>query len=132
MPSTQPSEATSLKSGRVWHYDKIRRSISTAAIHNDLLFIADFSGFFHCLDTATGKPHWVHDLLAAVWGSPVVVGDKVYIGDEDGDVVIMQASKEKKVLGEINMGSSVYCTAVPANGALFIANRNQLFKIAAK
>jgi outer membrane protein assembly factor BamB len=120
------------QTGRVWHYEKIRRTISTAAIHNDLLFIADFSGFFHCLDIATGKPYWVHDLLAAVWGSPVVVGDKVYIGDEDGDVVIMQASKEKKVLGEVNMGSSVYCTAVPANGALFIANRNQLFKIAAK
>ena len=25
------------------------------------------------------------------------------------------------------MGSSVYSTPVPANGALFIANRNQLF-----
>jgi hypothetical protein len=30
----------------------------------------------------------------------------------------------------MNMGSSVYSTPVPANGALFIANRNQLFALA--
>ena len=34
-----------------------------------------------------------------------------------------------KVLAENNMGSSVYSTPVPANGALFIVNRNQLFAL---
>jgi hypothetical protein len=31
-----------------------------------------------------------------------------------------------KVLAESNMLSSVYATAVPANGTLFLVNRNQL------
>jgi outer membrane protein assembly factor BamB len=75
---------------------------------------------------------WVYDMLAAVWGSPLVADGKVYLGDEDGDVVILQAGKEKKVLAEINMGSSVYSTAVPANGTLYIMNRNQLFAISEK
>jgi outer membrane protein assembly factor BamB len=57
----------------------------------------------------------------------MLVDGKIYLGDEDGDVVIMQEGKTKKVLGEINMGSSVYSTAVPANGTLYISNRNQLF-----
>jgi hypothetical protein len=34
----------------------------------------------------TGKPYWVHDMLAAIWGSPFVADGKVYLGDEDGDV----------------------------------------------
>ena len=38
------------QSGRIWQYDKIRRSISTGAIYNGLLFYSDFSGFLHCLD----------------------------------------------------------------------------------
>ena len=71
-------------------------------------------------------------MLAAVWASPVVIGDKVYLGDEDGDVVVLQHGKEKKLVGEINMGSSVYCSVVAAHDTLFIANRNQLFAIAAK
>ena len=117
------------ESGRLWHYDKIRRSISTGAYKDGILYYADFSGFLHALDAKTGKPLWVHDMLAAVWGSTVVVGDKVYLGDEDGDVVVLQHGKEKKLLSEVNMGSSVYCSVVPANGALIIANRNQLFSI---
>ena len=120
------------QSGRIWHYDKIRRSISTAAIHDGLIYYPDFSGFLHCLDAKTGQAYWVHDMLAAVWGSPLVVDGKVYLGDEDGDVVVLQAGKEKKVLAEMNMGSSVYSTPVPANGVLFISNRNQLFALAQK
>jgi outer membrane protein assembly factor BamB len=119
------------KTGLVWHYDKIRRSISTPAIRDGLVYQPDFSGFLHCLDAKTGQAYWTHDMFAAVWGSPLLVDGRLYLGDEDGDVIIMQAGKEKKVLAEINMGSSVYSTPVPANGVLFITNRNQLFALAA-
>jgi outer membrane protein assembly factor BamB len=116
-------------SGRIWHFDKIRRSISTGALKDGLLYYADFSGFLHCLDAGTGKEYWQHDMLAAVWGSPMIIGDKVYLGDEDGDVAVLQHGKVEKLLGSYNMGSSVYSTAVPANGVLFIANRNQLYAL---
>ena len=117
-------------SGRLWHYEKIRRSISTAAVKDGLIYFADFSGFLHCLDAKTGKPYWVHDMFAAIWGSPMLIDDKVYLGDEDGDVTVLQHGKELKVVAEQNMGSSVYATVVPANGALFIMNRNQLYALA--
>jgi outer membrane protein assembly factor BamB len=117
------------KTGMVWHYDKIRRSISTPAIKDGIVYQADFSGFIHAIDAKTGVPYWTHDVFAAVWGSPMLIDGKLYLGDEDGDVVILAEGKTKKVISEINMGSSVYSTAVPANGVLYIANRNQLFAI---
>ncbi len=120
------------QTGRIWHFDKIRRSISTAAVADGLLYIADFSGFLHCLDAKTGQLYWTHDVFAAVWGSPFVVDGKVYLGDEDGDIVVMQHGKEAKVLGEMNMGSAVYSTPVPAHGALFLNNRTELFALAVK
>jgi len=119
-------------SGRLWEYDKIRRSISTGAIYNGMLFYADFAGFLHCLDVNTGKPYWTHDLLAAIWGSSIVIGGKLYLGDEDGDVVVLEASKEKKLIAEMNMSTAVYSTPVPANGTLFIMSRNQLWALAEK
>jgi outer membrane protein assembly factor BamB len=117
------------ESGRIWHFEKIRRSISTAAIKDGLIYLADFSGFLHCLDVKTGKPYWTHDMFAAIWGSPMIIDDKVYLGDEDGDVTVLQHGKELKVIAEQNMGSSVYATAVPANGKLFLMNRNQLWAL---
>jgi outer membrane protein assembly factor BamB len=120
------------ESGRVWHYDKIRRTISTAAIRDGILYVADFSGFLHALDAKTGQPFWVHDMLAAVWSSPLLADGKVYLGDEDGDVVVLGHGKQKKLLAENNLGSSVYATAVPANGRLYIMNRNQLWALEEK
>jgi outer membrane protein assembly factor BamB len=118
------------KTGMIWHYDKIRRSISTPAIKDGIVYEPDFSGFLHALDAKTGQVYWTHDLFAAVWSSPLLVDGKIYLGDEDGDVVIMQEGKTKKVIAEINMGSSVYSTAVPANHTMYITNRNQLYALA--
>jgi outer membrane protein assembly factor BamB len=107
------------KTGMIWHYDKIRRSISTPAIKDGIVYMPDFSGFFHALDAKTGQVLWTHDMFAAVWGSPLVV---------DGRVI--QEGKTLKVLGEYNLGSSVYSTPVAANGVMYISNRNQLIALA--
>jgi outer membrane protein assembly factor BamB len=118
------------ETGRVWQYNDILRSVSTAAILDDMVFISDFAGFLHCLDRNTGKVFWKFDALAAVWGSPLVADGKVYLGDEDGEVAVLEASKTMKVLSEISMGSAVYSTPVAANGTLYIMNRNELYAIA--
>ena len=120
------------ETGRLWHFDKIRRTISTAAVTDSLVYISDFSGFLHCLDVKTGQIYWTHDLFAAIWGSPMVIDGKVYLGDEDGDIVIVEDSKELKVVADMNMGSAVYSTAVPANGVLYFNNRSELFALAVR
>ena len=125
--ATQRGDITEM--GRLWHYDTIRRSISTAAVKDGILYLPDFSGFLHALDVETGEPLWVHDTFAAVWGSPVIADDKLYLGDEDGDVVVLRPGPAEEVIAEMNMGSAVYSSAVPANGVLYIASRNQLFAL---
>jgi hypothetical protein len=62
----------------------------------------------------------------------MVIDNKVYLGDEDGDIVVLEHSKEKKIVAEMNMGSAVYATVVPANGALIVNNRNELYSLAVK
>jgi len=118
--------------GLVWRYGAIKRSISSVGIFDGLLFAADLYGFLHCLDVNTGKAYWTHDMLAGIWASPMVIDGRVYLGSADGDVVVIDAAKEKKVLFQTNMGSSVYSTFVPANGALFVNSRNTLFALAKK
>lgn len=131
-------ERENLNSAAVWHYmgedveefeTTMHRTCGTVAIKNGLLFVADFSGLVHCLDVKTGKPHWTYDMFAASWASPLIVEDKVYIGDEDGDISIFELSAEYEMIAEINMGSSVYTTPVVANDTMFIANRNRVFAI---
>ena len=119
-------------SGRLWHYGEIHRTLSTAAVADGVLYYADLTGILHCLDAATGKPYWTHDLLSTIWGSAIVIGAHVYLGDEDGDGLVFAAGKQKKLLGTMGMGSTVYSTPVPAHGTLFVTTRNQLWAIGRK
>jgi outer membrane protein assembly factor BamB len=119
------------ESGKVWHHP-FRRTISTVAIDDGVLYTANFSGFLQALDVKTGEMLWEHDMLAAIWGSPYVVDGKVMIGDEDGDVDVMKAGRVKEVLSEINFGNTVYSTPVVANGVLYIMTRSHVYAIAEK
>jgi outer membrane protein assembly factor BamB len=96
-----------------------------------LFYVSDLQGVLHCLDANTGKPLWTFDMMAPVWGSPLVADGKVYLGDQDGDVAVLKAGTEMKKIAEIDMGNSVYSTPVPANGVLYIMTRSDLYAIAA-
>jgi outer membrane protein assembly factor BamB len=122
------------ESGRVWHYGgkEFRRTISSVAVKDGLVYASDIAGYLHCLDQKTGRPHWVHDMLAAVWGSPAWIDGKVYLGDEDGDVTVLKAGKELEVIAEMNMENAVYSTPVAANGVLYLNNRTTLFALQEK
>jgi outer membrane protein assembly factor BamB len=117
------------ESGRVWKYDKISRSISTAAIADGLVYISDLRGVLHCLDAASGKPYWTFDLQSPVWGSPLEADGKVYIGDADGDVAVFRTGTELKKPSVIFMGDSIYSTPVAANGVLYVMTRSLLYAI---
>src|ERR1700722_3181849 len=116
------------KSAKIWSFDKIHRSLSTVSITPDgLLFVGDFSGFLHCLDANTGEEYWVQDLKAHVWGSTLVADGKVYCGDEDGDLFVFAASKQKKLLSVTNLGGPIYSTPIVANGVLYVHSNTHLF-----
>lgn len=136
-------------SAAVWHYDAVdrnknkkldfdeimHRTMGSAAIKNDLCVIADMSGLIHCVDAKktdeNGRPvvYWTHDMFDASWGSVLIVEDKVYVGDEAGDVHVFELSKEKNLINEVNVGSAVYSTPVVANDTLFISNKSTLLAI---
>lgn len=119
------------ESGKIWRYEKINRSISTAAVGDGLVFLSDFDGVLHCLDAATGKPYWTFDLKSPVWGSPLLADGKVYLGDADGDIAIFKADRDLKKPTVIDMADSVFSTPVAANGVLYVMTRTQLYAIAA-
>ena len=116
---------------KVWSRDgdDFYRTMSTAAIADGVLYIPSLSGFLHALDADTGEEFWTYDTFAAVWGSAFAADGKVYLGDEDGDVAVLRAGRELEVIGEYNMGASVYSTPVVADRVLYILTRNRLWAL---
>jgi outer membrane protein assembly factor BamB len=117
------------KTGRNYYFG---RTMSTCAIKDGLVYISELAGYLHCLDARTGEKHWEHNMNAACWSSPYWVDSKVYMGNDDGKVLIFEHGKEKKQLGEIDMGSKVRATPVASDGVLYVMTENKLYAIVNK
>jgi outer membrane protein assembly factor BamB len=115
--------------GKVWFNDQIGRSVSTASVSDGLAYVADFGGFVHCLDADTGRSVWDHDTEAAVWGSTLVANGKVYVGNENGTLIVLSAGKEKKVLGTVDFKEPLYSSPIVANAVLYVATPTRLYAI---
>ncbi len=130
------------ESGKMWHYGGVdedgsktgkkeaevfRRTLSTVAIHDGLVYAADLSGFVHCVDLKTGKRVWEQDLMAAVWGSTMYLDGHVLLGNEDGVLTIFAAGREPKIVEELQFNSSIYSTPTVAGGVLYVTDRSKLY-----
>ena len=113
-PRTRPNP----NSGAVWHYggNETRpfakwdfvfgRTLSTACIVDDLVYISEMTGRVHCLDARTGRQYWQWDTKACIWGSCYYAGGKVVVSNEDGDLYFFKHEKAPEVIDEIAAGSA--------------------------
>lgn len=143
-PKTKPNP----NSAKVWHYggmataeDKIKlkrnyyfgRTMSTCAIKDDLVYVAELDGHIHCLDANTGEAYWQHATGAWTWSSPYWADGKVYLGTDAFEVWVFAHGKTKKILAR-NEGfeGPVRATPVAAGNVLYVIGGNKLYAIAKK
>jgi len=134
-----PKDPVNKDSGLVWHYggdapegaDRsylFGRTMSTAAVHDGLVYAAEFDKTVHCFDAKTGEEYWRHNLKADTWSSPYWVDGKIYLGDESGKITIFKHGKKKEILDTVQMGRSgvtlVRATPVVANGVLYVMSED--------
>lgn len=113
----------------IWSYELRNHCCSTPSVHDGLVFVADCGGFIHCVDAQTGQAYWTHDAKGEMWASTLVADGKVYIGTRRGRLWVLAATKEKKVLSEIELDGPVHGTPVAANGVLYVATMESLYAV---
>ena len=111
--------------------DEFACSISTVAVHEGLVYAVQYPGMFDCIDLETGKRIWQHDMLSTAWGSPLVAEGKAYVRNGDGEVLVFQTGREKKLLAKnAGLPGVENGSVVAANGVLFLAGSKKLYAIA--
>ncbi|MHB8898394.1 MAG: outer membrane protein assembly factor BamB family protein [Thermoguttaceae bacterium] len=117
------------KTGGVWCYNGLDRSLSTVTIADGLVYAADVAGRLHCLDADTGAVQWVYDAKAETWGGALVADGKLFLGNKE-KFLVLAAGRELKVLSQVRLGTPMYSTAIAANGVLYIASQKYLWAVA--
>lgn len=116
------------KTGCVWTYTGLDRTMSDATIADGLVYIPDVVGRLHCVDADTGKHYWTYETGNETWGSALVADGKVYLGTQKM-LYIFAAGKEAKLLNKINLGSPVLNTPIAANNTLYFASQRYIWAV---
>lgn len=83
-------------SGMIWSFESagkgfengMHRTINSVAVAKGLVIATDHSGILHCLDASSGRRQWFYDTLSTIWTSPLIVDQKAYVADENGEIAI--------------------------------------------
>jgi outer membrane protein assembly factor BamB len=115
----------------LWTSREVGRVVGTPIAKDGLLYVADLGGTIHCLDAATGAVIWKHETNAAIWGSLVLAGDRLYAGNVDGTMTVLRAGRRKQLLAEIEMDAPLYSPPALVGDALYLVTAKRLYRIAA-
>ena len=85
---------------------KFGRTMSTAAIVDDIVYIAELAGFLHCINAKTGEHYWQFDTKASIWGSPYYVDGKIFLANDQGDLFIFKHEKTHQVYDEVKVAEN--------------------------
>jgi HEAT repeat protein/outer membrane protein assembly factor BamB len=120
------------ESGRLWTSREVGRVVGTPIEKDGLLYVGDLGGSVHCLDAATGAHIWKYETNDAIWGSLLLVGDRLYVGNVGGFMTVLRAGRRKELLAQIEMDAPLYSRPALVGDALYVADANRLYLIATK
>jgi outer membrane protein assembly factor BamB/HEAT repeat protein len=115
----------------LWTSREVGRVVGTPIVKDGLLYVGDLGGTIHCLDAATGAHLWKHETNEAIWGSLMLAGDRLYVGNIAGGMSVLRAGRRKQLLGQIDMDAPLYSPPAPSGDALYLATAIRLYLIAA-
>jgi outer membrane protein assembly factor BamB len=114
---------------------QVARGISyvpTPIASGDLLFLWGDAGVVTCLRAATGEQVWMERVGGNFYGSPVCVNGKLYAVGAQGEVVVVEASDQFKVLGRSILGERSNATPAVADGVMYFRTESHLISVGGK
>jgi outer membrane protein assembly factor BamB len=115
----------------LWTARDVGRVVGTPIAKDGLLYVGDLGGTIHCLDAATGVHVWKHETDDAIWGSLLLVGGRLYVGNAAGSMTVLRAGRRKQLLAEIAMDAPLYSPPASVGDALYLVTARRLYLIAA-
>jgi outer membrane protein assembly factor BamB len=117
---------------RTFRLTRLEGSIGTGVAHQGRLYTGTSDGFALCIDLRTGKRLWQKRLEAtgdrgASWSSMLLADGKVYLPNQSGDVFVLDAGPEFKVLATNSVSEPTNASLAASDGQLFLRTDKALW-----
>jgi outer membrane protein assembly factor BamB len=107
----------------------------TPLAYRGLLYVLDNNGVFDAYDVTTGKEVYRQRLPLVGSGysaSPVAADGKIYLSNEDGEMLVIAAGTTFAHLGTNSIGESLMATPALSQGVMYVRGERTLFAVGRK
>lgn len=118
----------------LWNYRKNVPSIPSPLVYDDVFYMVK-DGIVTSLDPKTGellKRDQLDKGKSKVYASPVAADGKIYIGNMDGRMVVLEAGPEWKVLTNNDLGDEIWASPAIADRHIYVRTKTKIYDFAAK
>jgi len=115
-----------------WTYDEELPDVATPFADGRFLLMPTGYGTVNCFEAKTGKIVWTEDFDVGFWSSPVLVGESVFLTNQEGRTFIFKLNDAYELLGQGSVGEMVVSTPAFAGSKIFIRGRENLYCIGKK
>jgi outer membrane protein assembly factor BamB len=116
----------------VWSRTGRGSYMPTPLVYRGILYVLANNGVLDAYDLATGEEIYRQRLEKVGNGfsaSPVAADGKIYLSNEDGDVVVVEAGRTFRQIASNEMGELVMATPALARGAMYVRTSKSLVAI---
>ena len=115
-----------------WTYARGTAYVTSPILVGNLLYLSTDRGILTALDAKTGEVKYEGGRVpvpATFTASMVAFGDKILQASEDGDVFVIQAGPEHKVVTTNKLGEPIFASPALSNGVIYIRGQQHLYAI---
>ena len=121
----------------LWRVDGVKAGYTGLLVQNGILYVVADTGRLHAYDSESGEELWHYSLGTVGKGSPIWADGKLYVMEVNGNIHILQPSREKcQSLSHITLKAAdgngldeIYATPAISDGRVFFVSRDRTFCI---
>jgi outer membrane protein assembly factor BamB len=107
----------------------------TPLIYEGILYILANNGIWDAYELASGKEIYrqrIPHLGSGFSASPVAADGKIYLSNEDGDLIVLRAGRAFEHLATNTMGEPLMATPALSEQTMYVRSSGHLFAVGAE
>ena len=116
----------------IWSRTRRGPYMPSPLIYDVILYVLGNNGVFDAYDLATGKEIYrqrIPHLGSGFSASPVAADGKIYLSNEDGEMIVVKAGTDFDHIATNTMGELLMATPALSEGVMYVRAVNHLFAI---
>jgi outer membrane protein assembly factor BamB len=129
-----PRDISATNKAVVWCHPRRGNYLATPIVIGNLVW-GDLDGIVTCFDAKTGEVYYNERIGGGGEGfttSPVAANGKLYYTGEHGDVFVLEATKQFKVLAQNKLGGICLSTPAISEGTIFFRTTEEIVAVGSK